>query len=232
MKYLTEIEKLLKKTIPLSPIDDIDLDRHRGTRARGERRERSESRRTESTPRRGVTPTRPAPSVLPRAPRVADAEPSRRCRVRPARPSAKRRTRRIPTSPSPHAGRRRTRMLERARGRPTGAASAANRPVPALLMKRTTASATPSAPEASVPAPDAAPEERPDGVRDSRSVRLPRASNAPLVRAGPALPTRMPTVAVVTSAGLRGRGRRGPRGDRRARAARRSTRRWSRAARA
>ena len=151
MKYLAEIEKLLKKPIPLSSVDGMHLaaSRERGERmpSRGRadpgepRRERAE--RTERAPR------------APRAERVPAAGRSTREAEReaayaknPDQPARKHAAGAHAASAGAHAA------------PPHRRGFGANRPVPALLMKR------PAKP-AEAPAPEAAPADVPPSAPET-----------------------------------------------------------------
>ena len=171
MKYLAEIEKLLKKTIPLTSIDDIDLGPAAG-RDRGERRERGEGRRTEGAPRRERSERAPRAERAPRPARPDQAErvPAERAEgastgSRSTR-EAEREAAYAKNPDQPESARRSAEDAHAHKAAARAAAShkrgfGANRPVPALLMKRATAPATPAVQDAPAPAEDAAPAERP-----------------------------------------------------------------------
>ncbi|MEO8486989.1 MAG: DEAD/DEAH box helicase [Betaproteobacteria bacterium] len=173
MKYLTEIEKLLKKTIPIVTPEGIDLSG--ATRERGaERRESSPRRRTESEPRRERAERAPraprAPRTehaehAPRAPRTEHAERAPRTERAESPSRAERPPRAVTESRSTREAEREAAYAKNPdqpahRGTSPSATLGANakaaavarrgfganRPVPALLMKR---------PAASQPAPEA-----------------------------------------------------------------------------
>ena len=159
MKYLTEIEKLLKKTIPISTPEGIDL-----ARPAGERRERRERGRPAGEAPRERAERTPS-ALVPRTPRAPRAERTQR-NERPAGESrATREAEReaayaknpdqpmVASAPAVN-GSRPAAPLRRGFG--------AHQPVPALLMKRPSAPA-PSAHAA--PTADAAPSAAPETER-------------------------------------------------------------------
>jgi len=189
-KYLTEIEKLLKKTIPLTTPDgaalalgrrDAGESRERGERApsrgradTGERRDRAaRPPRAATSPARATQPTAAAeqdarPAAAPRVAR----EPARG--ARPALPRSARETERDeayarnpdqPSRPSTHAA---PLPMASIPGHKRG--FGANRPVPALLMKRPAATAVPDAPAAPMAAANDAPDSVP--ARDPQAESL------------------------------------------------------------
>ncbi|MBK7334430.1 MAG: DEAD/DEAH box helicase [Betaproteobacteria bacterium] len=172
MKYLTEIEKLLKRTIPFRRSTTSTSARPRDANAASAG---SAARAAAPKPRRAasVPSARPAPSVRRGAPCAADpAEPS------PAGPrsrstrEAEREAAYAKNPDQPESARRSAEDAHAHKAAAHAGAShrrgfGANRPVPALLMKRTTAPATPSAPDAPVRTPDAAPEERPGAASET-----------------------------------------------------------------
>jgi len=167
MKYLTEIEKLLKRTIPLASIDDVDL--APAGRERGERTERGERRRTEGEPRRERAERAPrAPRAdrderAPRAPRTERAPTESRATREAEREAAYAKNPDQPESARKSAAAAHAhKAAEHAHAvAPHKRGFGANRPVPALLMKRSAAPAQPPAPEAAAPAQDTAPADRP-----------------------------------------------------------------------
>jgi len=137
MKYLTEIERLLKKTIPLSTPENFDV------ASVGQRRERPERRTADREPRREKSERAPRAPRAPRTERTgADSRPAREAEreaayaKNPDQPIARK-----PATPA-HA---RTEATHRK-------GFGANRPVPALLMKRP---AEPAAEPVPAPAPAA-----------------------------------------------------------------------------
>jgi ATP-dependent RNA helicase RhlE len=136
MKYLHEIERLLKKPIPIASPEGVDLAVSR------ERREKPDRKRHDGEARRERAPQhdKPQHDKVERAPRVPrevrDAEREAAYARNPDQPRKASTHAHRPTAPAPHPARK---------------GFGANRPVPALLMKRPAAPA--SAPDA--PAPDA-----------------------------------------------------------------------------
>jgi len=129
MKYLHEIERLLKKPIPIVTPDGIDLS---SRPARGERREKPAERREKPAGERRRTEHEPRRERAERAPRppreVRDAEREAAYAKNPDQPAAK------PSSqPEQAHASRSTAHARRGFGH--------NRPVPALLMKRPAAPA-------------------------------------------------------------------------------------------
>jgi len=129
MKYLHEIERLLKKPIPILTPDGIDLS---SKPARGERREKPAERREKPAGERRRTEHEPRRERAERAPRppreVRDAEREAAYAKNPDQPAAK------PSSqPEQAHASRSTAHARRGFGH--------NRPVPALLMKRPAAPA-------------------------------------------------------------------------------------------
>jgi ATP-dependent RNA helicase RhlE len=139
MKYLHEIERLLKKPIPIASFDGVDLAPKR-ERERGEKPSRpAERRRAEHEPRRERAPRPPRETRESREPRESresrQAEREAAYARNPDQPAQK---------PSTHAA---SSHRAPAPGQPRRGFGH-NRPVPALLMKR---------PAAPAPAADASP---------------------------------------------------------------------------
>src|SRR5512147_2616052 len=126
MKYLTEIERLLKKAIPVATPDNFDV------ASAGTRRERPERRATEREPRREKSERAPRapPQDRASAPTRSTRESEREAAYakNPDQPIARQPS--APAQPRHEAAHRR--------------GFGANRPVPALLMKRPAAAPAPS----------------------------------------------------------------------------------------
>ncbi|MFO1282501.1 MAG: DEAD/DEAH box helicase [Burkholderiales bacterium] len=166
MKYLTEIEKLLKKPIPLSTTAGIDLSTStRGERAdrgeRAERRGRGERGRGTGASPRAERATRPAAATRdsvataheagperarPESRSTREAEREAAYAKNPDQPPSKRTTSAVPAG-----------SLTRAHGA-THRGFGAHRPVPALLMKRAPATDAPARPASPIATPTAPPE--------------------------------------------------------------------------
>ncbi|HET9338877.1 MAG TPA: DEAD/DEAH box helicase [Casimicrobiaceae bacterium] len=172
MKYLTEIERLLKKTIPISTPVGIDL-----TRPAGERRERSrpagvaprERTRAEPRERAERAPRAPRPPRADRAERPAgesratrEAEREAAYAMNPDQPVSR------PSTPATHPSHPES-GVRRGFG--------AGRPVPALLMKRPAAPAVgPAAPAVAPAAVDSPAPTEP--ARDASSTAAPETEQA------------------------------------------------------
>ena len=127
MKYLHEIERLLKKTIPISTYEGAPLAVSRDTRERPERKRRDAEPRRETEARRERAPRKERVESAPRVSReTRDAEREAAYARNPDQPTAKASTHAVrPHAPSP-----------------ARKGFGANRPVPALLMKRPATTAT------------------------------------------------------------------------------------------